>query len=509
MGRAKEFLHNGLILTGASLLMRTVSVCFNAWISNRVGAEVMGLLSLVFSVNVFAVTFATSGVNLGCTRLVAEALGKNRPAEVRGAVWRCFWYSLAFGSAACVLVVLLAPFLADRVIGDARTLSSLRLLGVSLVPLSLSSALSGYFAAVRRVKKSAAAQIAEQAVRIGVCSAGLALLAPAGAEYACMAIVAGGSVAELSSFALLLVLYLIDRHRHFPDKRPACPGMTGRLLHISLPVAVSAYARSGLVSLEHLLIPLGLQKSGLSRSEALSSYGILNSMVLPVILYPAAITGAFASLLVPEMAESRAAGDTERINRVAARVLRITLAFALGCSGILCTLSREFGLVIYGSGEAGRYIRVLAVLVPVMYLDGAVDAILKGLGQQVYTMGVNIADAGLSVILVWFLLPREGIWGYVAVIYITELLNDILSLYRLVSLLQMRLNLFRQILLPLLCVVLSGVLSRFVFDLMPGFFNTPLSLCLHTVIMAGTYFLGLLFTGALAPEDRHLLRALR
>ena len=69
MERAKRYFINALILSGCTLLMRTVGVAFNAFCVDRVGAEGMGLFSLVMSVYTFAVTFATSGVNLAAMPL--------------------------------------------------------------------------------------------------------------------------------------------------------------------------------------------------------------------------------------------------------------------------------------------------------------------------------------------------------------------------------------------------------------------------------------------------------
>ena len=43
MERAKRYFINALILSGCTLLMRTVGVAFNAFCVDRVGAEGMGL----------------------------------------------------------------------------------------------------------------------------------------------------------------------------------------------------------------------------------------------------------------------------------------------------------------------------------------------------------------------------------------------------------------------------------------------------------------------------------
>ena len=63
-------------MTATTLLMRFVGVTFNIYITNKIGSVGIGLFTLVMSVGAFAVTFATSGVNLAATRLTAEAMGK-------------------------------------------------------------------------------------------------------------------------------------------------------------------------------------------------------------------------------------------------------------------------------------------------------------------------------------------------------------------------------------------------------------------------------------------------
>ena len=64
--------------------------------------------------------------------------------------------------------------------------------------------------------------------------------------------------------------------------------LTLRMLHIAVPLALSAYARSTLTTLQHLLVPRGLKAAGFSADRALSGYGTIQGMVLPVIFFPPA-----------------------------------------------------------------------------------------------------------------------------------------------------------------------------------------------------------------------------
>lgn len=498
MSELRRYVKNAAVLVGASLFMRSVSLFFNAYVSQKIGAEGMGLFTLVMSVYGFAVTFATSGINLAVTRLCAEAIGQGRPGEVRAALRRATVYALLFGGTASLCLFLFAGPIGTGLLGDARTVPSLRLLACSMVPIALSSVFSGYFTAVRRVSRNAATQLFEQGVRISLTVYGLLALAPAGIEYACLALVGGSALAEFCSFFFLFAQYLLDRRRHLRGIRPqAGEGLTGRMLHVSLPVAASAYVRSGLVTVEHILIPLCLAAGGSSRGDALASYGILHSMAIPVILYPAAITGSFAGLLVTEMAESRARGEERRIRYMTERALACTLFFAVFCAGALAAGAQEIGLVFYKSAEAGRYIRLLAPVVVIMYLDTVIDCILKGLGYQVYSMGVNIADSLLSIGLVCLLLPRVGADGYAYVVIFAELFNFSLSFLRLHRAVPFRTPLVRFVFYPLLSVIGATCLARLA---IPGAGGAP-QLVLHILLAAVVYLLLLCLFGSLRQGD--------
>jgi stage V sporulation protein B len=147
----------------------------------------------------------------------------------------------------------------------------------------------------------------------------------------------------------------------------------------------------------------------------------------------------------------------------------LTLLFAVGVSGVFICFSYEIGTYIYSSEEAADFIKMLAPLIPLMYLDGSVDAMLKGLGEQLYTMRVNIIDSLISVFLLVFMLPSFGIKGYVAVIFITEIFNTSCSIIKLLEITNVKPSLIKWLFKPLCTVIFSTCIIRLFFDL--GFFS--------------------------------------
>ncbi|MGI5936541.1 MAG: oligosaccharide flippase family protein [Oscillospiraceae bacterium] len=430
MKQAQKLMFNTALLTASSLVMRIIGLAYQVWLAGRIGPAGIGLFQLVMSVSFLCSTFAISGIRFAATRLISEEIGLNRPGGVSKAMQRCIAYSLFFGISAMVLLFAGAEPIGFLWVGDARTVLSLRILSVSLPFISLSSVFSGYFTATGRVYKSAAVQVSEQLVRIALVAAFLEL-APAGdLEKSCAAVVAGGSTAEVFSFLVFVAIYFLDRRRH---GRPGAysPRLTTRMFGVALPLAVSAYARSALSTLQNLLVPRGLKSAGLNADAALSGYGIIQGMVFPIIFFPACVVFALAELIVPELTEAQMAGKKEYISRSVSSLLRKCLLFSMVSGGFIFISADALGWLVYKSTEAGHYIRIIALLIPVMYMDIVTDGCLKGLGLMMWNMAYNIIDSLLGVILVVLLLPRWALNGYIGVIFITELVNFALSIYRL------------------------------------------------------------------------------
>ncbi|MBR6514297.1 MAG: polysaccharide biosynthesis protein [Clostridia bacterium] len=502
MKRSKAIFYNLILMTAVTLVMRFVSVVFNVYVTGRIGAGGIGLYSLIMSVGGFAITFATSGVNFASTRMTAEAVGRGHSEDISRVMRRCICYALCFGCTAMLLLYILAKPISVYLLCDTRCVVPLRLLSAALPFISLSSALSGYFTAVRRVYKSALVQLGEQLVTISVTVKLLGMLLPKGTAYACAALIGGTVISEASAFIISYILYKADLKKHIKKGSGCEKNLTKKLLSISLPIAFSAYVRSALVSVEHMLIPRGLRKFGSSSDSALASYGILHGMVMPIILFPMAIMSSFAGLLVPEVAQSLAAQENKRVDAIVERVFQIALCFGIGVSGVMICFSSELGHMIYNSAEAGLFIKVMAPLIPVMYLDHVIDGVLKGMGEQLYSMRVNIFDAFMSVVLVYFLVPVWGVYGYVVVIFVMEIINASLSAMRLFKRCNSKLKIVKWVIKPLCSVLAATYAVKLIlsFDAVLSLHSTVIGV-LGITLAVLVYCGFLLLTRAVTYED--------
>ena len=510
MKKAKSLFRNILLLTATTLLMRTVGVSFTVYLSGKIGSVGIGIFQLILSVDMLAITFATSGVRFASTRLVSEETGLRSLSGADRAVKCCLCYAAVCGTAAALFIHHNAVWIGTEILNETRTIPSLRLLSLTLPLVSMSAVLSGYFIAVRQSAKGVAIQILEQLVKIGATVAALSALGGKGLEYACAAIVTGSCAGEAVSFLLLFTAYRIDIRAARGKKDGTVLGMLPRLLGISVPIALSAYARSGLSTLQNLLIPRGLEKYGASQEASFTAYGTVHGMVLPVILYPSALLTVLSDLLLPELTECQVRHGRTHMNYIVNRVFKLSLIFSFLVMGVLFCCSSDLGKAVYQNEDVSFYIRIFSPLVIVMYMDTVVDGMLKGLGEQLNSMKYNIIDSFVSVLLVFFLLPHFGIEGYIATVMLSEVLNFSLSLGKLIQITELRVHLLDGVGKPLACIVLSALLcTKFLFvRLAPAGASLVPTLAFQILMISGVYFCLLFLCRSLTGEDLRWFRTL-
>jgi stage V sporulation protein B len=498
--RIKVIFFNLLTLTAASLLLRTIGMSFQVYLSKKIGPAGIGLLQLIMSIYFLAATFAISGIRLAATRLAAEELGMGREAGARKAIKICLCYSLIFSIVFAILLFCCADFIGRVWLGDARTIFSLRILALSLPFLAICAVMGGYFTAVRRVLKLSAVMIAEQVFRIAATVICLLALLPRGLEYACAGIAIGNCIGEITSCLLLFVLYRLDIRQY--ENQESSPDLLPRMLRIALPVAFSAYVTSIIRTVQQTLIPYGLKKSGASSERALTTYGTIQGMAIPLLMFPAVLLYAISDLIVPELAECQAQGRPNRLSYIINRVLYLGLITSIGVMSVFFRFSADLGSAIYNSSEAGYYLKILAPLVPIMYMDSIVDGMLKGTGQQLPSMGYNILESLIGVTLIYLLLPKLAVTGYIITLFITRTLNFALSINRLRRVVPLKIT-AGSICKILFCILNALIISNLILHTLH---ITWLPLCI--LITAIAYYLLLRLMSSITGEDLAWFRSI-
>ena len=419
--------YSALMLTGVNLLLRLVGTSFQVYLSSRIGAEGIGLLQLTLSVGGMAMVAGTAGIRTGTMYLTAEELGRKRPENVTWVLAGSIRYSLLCSAVVAGLVYFWAPLIAKKWIGNENVISSIRLYAAFLPMNCLCGVMVGYFTGASRIGTLAAVEVAEQIVCITATVLLLTFWAGHDAGRSCLAVVFGSGIGA----ALTLLCLVILRQREHPATGSRIP-MAKRLMDTAAPLAIADDLRTGISTLENLMVPrrLALYPGSLT---PLAAFGTVTGMVFPILMFPAAFLFGLTELLIPELARCSAAGSKKRIRYLVGKSLRVALLYGCICGGILFLIAKPLCQALYGSTEAGMLLQWFAPLAILLYCDAVTDAMIKGLGQQKASVRYNIITNILDISFLYILLPEYGVFGYFLSFLVTHMINYILSIRRLLK----------------------------------------------------------------------------
>ena len=469
--------------------MKFAALIFNIYISNQIGSEAVGVFSLVMAVYLFFITVATSGLNIAVTVIVSEKFALNKNQQAIKAIRTCIFFSLLLGIAAGGLILLFSNFITSKCLHNMVSSRPLFYIAIGLPFIAMSSCISSYFTTIRKAYKNAISQVFEFTIKMFATIILLKINISNGVEAICISLILADVISEICSFTLIFILYIIDiKLKKLEDIRSF--GQRINILKIAFPVAVTSYIRSGLSTLKQLIIPTQLEKSGISCSRALSQYGMINGMVLPVITFPTVFTDSYSMLLIPEFSTYVAQKNYKAINYIANKIFKITCAFTMCICSIFFIFSNDLGLAIYNNIEIGYYFKIFTPFIFFMYMDHIIDCILKGLNKQFGVMCCNILDLSITTCFIYFLLPVLGIKGYVLSIFFSEVLNFSISLFQLFKYSGIKPNLIDWIVVPLFCSLVGFfVVNIWRFNFVGLVGNLIFNVFLFVLVYGVTFFI--------------------
>lgn len=388
-----------LILTAANTVTRGLGFVLRLLLARLMSAEALGVMELAGSVTMLAATPVTAGIPTAVSRLTARTSEQDRPRVLRAGTSLVGRMSLGL----LPLVALLTPWLA-RLLGDARTVPAIAASIPTLTLMGLCGVYGGYCFGQDRPQLPAVNECVEQLVRVGL--AGGLLLAFAGRDTALTA--ALPVAAEAAAGLVVLALF----RRAFPRQRglPADRSLMRELLRLSVPMMLARLCASGTRTLNAVLLPVCLRRSGLTAGAATAQYGLLTGMAMPLMMLPGVVTGALCTVSTP--AVSRLEGQ-RALRRLVRRLYLSGLGIGLVAASGLYAFAGPLGAGLYRQAALTPLIRVLTPVALLASVRQVQFGMIAGLGLQARSLTGTIVSSALSLVLTAWLapIPRLRLYG--------------------------------------------------------------------------------------------------
>jgi len=431
-----KILKSTFILFIGTLVVKSIGMYFRSTLSVSLGSEGMGIYEMIFSVYLLIVTLAYSGVNIAVVRLSGEGKIYGR-SLVFTAQRLIVPLSVAVGG----VLFAVAPFVAETLLKAQAATAPLRILSFSVPFMSLSICFSSWYIGQGNTAVPVLCQIAEQTLRIIILKTMLKMGA-----LPLVACAWAMSMGEVLSCIFIGAVFLKSGGRRGRVKR----GIVPKILEICVPVGLGNYLSSGIGTAENILFPRMLSRHS---DNALSQYGMLSGMVMPMITFPSALLTSLSTVLMPSVAKS---GDGREVKPY----LDFTLKASVLIASIFLFFPYRLGSAIYSSVRVGQYVGKLSFIVPLMYTESIISSALNGLGKQRFLVIINSAEQVAMLFVILFLVPKWGLTAYIGAMFAGAGITCFIKLCVMLKISDFSFDIAGMLVIPVLCAAFSGITAK-------------------------------------------------
>lgn len=394
----------------------------------------MGIYQLLAPVMALSFSLTAAGIQTSISKHIAayDAKGQHRNsiAALLCGLFVSVFLSLGLGM---FLFQYSVPISTHFLLED-RCAPLVRIYALSLPFAAVHSCINGYYYGLKKAAVPSATQLLEQCARV-LCVYMIFLycenhsLMPQ-VSVAIVGLVVGEIVSSLASVLAITASCKKSARRlqcnPFPQEYAICKQLKPLLL-LAIPLSVNRIVLNFLQSVEAVYLPKQLCAFGLSNSQALSIYGVLTGMALPLVLFPQAITGSISVLLLPYVSEADAKGNPGKISKAIFSSTAFCVLMGFGAALVFYLGGPFLGDFLFASTEAGLFIRSLSFMCPFLYLGSLLTSILNGLNKAAHAFFINVLALCIRLLCIFLFVPQIGIKGYLWALPVSQIAHCILN----------------------------------------------------------------------------------
>ena len=463
-------LYGTLILTGTSIVSQFLGFVYRILLSRLIGAEVMGLYQLIMPVFSVIMALTAVGLTVAVSNLSSQYHARGNRAAIAQVLRRCLAVFLLLFAAVAAVVVLLYDPISVYLLGDARTQLGLLLLLPCILLTGVENLHKHFFYGTGNIRPPAAVELCEQFIRTGAVLGLLVVFLPQNPERTVGLIVTGMILCEL--FSAVTLLLLARRHLNRAGGLTGAPlehrQLNRRIASIAVPIGLTSLLGNLMGSATSVLIPQRLVHAGAEVSEAMSAFGVLCGMTLPMLCLPTAFIGALGLVLVPKLAEGAALGQRGLVQHRVDRSMLATSVLILPAMAFLVVLGPTLGAALFREPTVGRSILPLSVGVLLSCYQSVLASALNGVGRPGAAARNSILCGVVQLGCTFFLmgLPGVGLRGYVAGFLASAALGVLLNWWAVRRATGLRAQIFQWCTAPALSALLMGLVINLLFQVL-------------------------------------------
>ena len=402
------FLKSVILLMIGGLITKIISMLIKIVLARLIGPEGMGIYMLVSPTFTLLIALAQLGFPVAISKLVAEEKGNNK-----NLVFSVIPISLLLNIIIIIILFFSSGYISTNLLNEPRSYYALICIGLVLPFISISSILRGYFFGKQKMLPHVLSNITEDIVRLIALIIGIPIFLSKGLEYAVAFVVLVNIISEFTSI-LILFFFVPKNFKLTKDDLKPNKNSIKTVFYIGIPTTASRIIGSIGAFLEPIILTYVLIGIGYKSDYIVTEYGIISGYIMPLILIPSFFTLAISQALIPNISKAHSHGHYKYVKDKIKLAIFLSLLIGIP-STILFELFPSVPMkLIYNLDEGTEYLKVLAPIALMHYIQAPLTASLQAMGKAKEAMrGTLIGTVVRTISLFCFSYLHIGLWGLI------------------------------------------------------------------------------------------------
>ncbi len=434
-------LKSTLILAAAALIARALGIFQRVPLDYLLSNEGNVYFNAANNLYLLLLMVATAGIPSAISKMVSERYALGKIGEAQQVYRAALLFGAGAGLVITLLMVLLAPFIANSILELPDAAASLRAIAPSLLLFPMIAMIRGYFQGRQFMTAGGISQIVEQFARV------IAAIVIAYAVYSANPLndkgIASGAVlgsvfGSIAAFAVMLYyakkLKATDRAepRRGPDpsRKLRLKAIYKELFNLSIPIVMTSVTVQLLFTMDTYMI-LPLSKGHFDYDKVVHWSAVLGMNAQSIAGIPVVLAIALCQSIIPIISSAHATNDRDRVGKQASLAVRIALYSGMPIILMLGVGAYSVNGLLFEKPEGSAIVAILTLGTIFQIGMMVTNSILLGIGQPKKATMHALTGILIKVVLSFALAPFFGVYGIVAattVCFVWALTFNLLSL---------------------------------------------------------------------------------
>ena len=406
--KKNKFIKSTIILIIGGFITKILGMLIKIVMTRLIGTEGIGIYMLISPTFMLLISLAQLGFPIAISKIVAEDRVNNK-----NIVFSIIPISLLINILIIIFMLLTSGYIANNLLHEPRSYYALICTGLVLPFISISSILRGYFFGKQKMIPHVVSNVTEDIIRLIIIMIGIPIFLTKGIEYAVAFIVLSNIFSEITS---IIVLFFFLPKNFKLERKDFIPNATNmkNIFRISIPTTGSRLIGNIGHFLEPIIVTTILLQIGYTNTFIVKEYGIINGYAMPLLLLPSFFTAAISQALLPIVSNNYTKGNLKYTKNKIKQACLISLLIGIPATIIFELFPQVLLNYIYNTNEGINYIRFLAPICLLHYIQAPISSSLQAMGKATDSMkGTLIGMFLKTIFLIILCYLKIGLWGLI------------------------------------------------------------------------------------------------